>query len=436
MPLSSSRRSLLQIAGGGIAMTLAGPALSATQRKLRPDFLWGAATAGHQVEGSNINSDSWVLEHLPHSGFAAPSGDACDSYHRWREDLALVKKIGLNCYRFGIEWSRIEPEEGEYSLAALDHYRAMIDGCVEMGLVPLVTYSHFTVPRWFAAKGGWEEPANVEHFVRFCERAARALGRNYNHALTFNEPNLAAQLSWQPGFRATMPYFAQSSAAAAKAVGSNRFSSTPIFDIARAGPIQVDAHHRAVEAIKSIRPDLQLGLSLAVADEQTGPDSDGLKRKIAQVYAPWFDAVAKDDFVGVQTYGRAVVGKDIDLALPAGAELTQTEMEYYPQALEATVRWVAKETGRPVIVTENGIATADDSRRIAYMDHALAGLGRAIKDGVDVRGYIHWSLLDNFEWNRAYTAQFGLVAVDRMTFRRTMKPSATHLGRYARANSI
>jgi beta-glucosidase len=430
-----SRRTMIQMAGGGLATTLAGPAIAA-RRPLPRTFLWGAATAGHQVEGGNVNSDSWVMEHLQPNPFAAPSGDACDSYHRWREDLALVKQMGLNCYRFGIEWSRIEPEPGEYSIAALDHYRAMIEGCVELGLQPFVTFSHFTVPRWFAAKGGWEDTANIDHFLRFCERSAKALGPYYSHALTFNEPNLAAQLSWQPGFRATMPYFAQANAAAARAVGSDRFSSTPVFDAERAGPIQAQAHRRAVEAIKSVRPDLLLGLSLAVADEQAGPVPTGLQRKIAHVYAPWFDAVAQDDFIGVQTYGRAVVGKDSDLPPPAGVEMTQTEMEFYPQALEATVRWVARATGRPVIVTENGVATADDSRRIAYIDRALAGLGRAIADGVDVRGYIHWSLLDNFEWNRAYTAQFGLVAVDRTSFRRSMKPSGLHLGRYARDNSL
>jgi beta-glucosidase len=433
--LSLSRRTMIHLAGGSLAATLAGPALAA-RRKLRPDFLWGAATAGHQVEGGNVNSDSWVMEHLQPNAFAAPSGDACDSYHRWREDMALVKQMGLNCYRFGIEWSRIEPAPGEFSIAALDHYRRMVEGCADLGLKPFVTYSHFTVPRWFAAKGGWEETASIDHFLRFCERAAKALGTNYSHGLTFNEPNLAAQLSWQPAFRATMPYFAQGNAAAAKAVGSDRFVSTPVFDAARAAPIQAEAHRRAIEAIKSVRPDLQLGLSLAVADEQAGPDPSGLQRKIAHVYTPWFEAVAKDDFVGVQTYGRAIVGKDMDLPPPKGVELTQTDTEFYPQALEATVRWVAKATGRPVIVSENGVATTDDSRRVAFIDGSLAGLGRAIADGVDVRGYIHWSLLDNFEWNRAYTAQFGLVAVDRTTFRRTMKPSGLHLGRYARDNSL
>jgi beta-glucosidase len=146
--------------------------------------------------------------------------------------------------------------------------------------------------------------------------------------------------------------------------------------------------------------------------------------------------VAKDDFIGVQTYGRAVVGPELDLPPPAGVELTQTGMEFFPEALEATVQWAARATGRPVIVTENGVATTDDTRRIAYIDRALAGLARARAAGTDVRGYIHWSLLDNFEWNRAYTAQFGLVAVDRRTFVRTPKPSAFHLGRKAQRGGI
>ena len=142
-----------------------------------------------------------------------------------------------------------------------------------------------------------------------------------------------------------------------------------------------------------------------------------------------------DDFVGVQTYGRAITGPDADLPPPDGVETTQTDIEFYPEALGATVRWAAKETGLPIIVTENGVATDDDAWRIAYIDRALASLRSAIHDGVDVQGYIHWSLLDNFEWNRGYDAKFGLVAVDRATFRRTPKPSAAHLGRIARATS-
>lgn len=431
-----SRRTVLQAAGAGLAMTAASPLLAASTRKFPDGFLWGAATAGHQVEGGNVNADSWVMEHLSPSAFVEPSGDACDSWNRWREDIDLVKRMGLNTYRFGIEWSRIEPERGEWSHASLAHYRTMVDYCAELGLQAFVTFSHFTTPRWFAGLGGWEEAANVDHFVRFCETAARAMGSNYAHALTFNEPNLAAQLSWQPEFRQMMAYFPASNRAAAKMIGSDRFSATPTFDIARALPNQIAAHHRACDAIKAIRPELQLGLSLTLADEQPAPGGSGLERKIAEVYEPWFEAVSHDDFVGVQTYGRAVVGPTLDLPPPPGVELTQTGMEFYPEALGATVRWAAKATGRPIIVTENGVATADDSRRIAYIDRALAGLQRAMDEGADVRGYIHWSLLDNFEWNRAFTAQFGLVSVDRQTFARRIKPSGLHLGGYARGNAI
>ncbi|WP_395396743.1 family 1 glycosylhydrolase [Novosphingobium sp. BL-8A] len=439
-----SRRTVLQAAGAGLAMAAASPLLAVPggsasgtmPRKLRSDFLWGAATAGHQVEGGNVNADSWVMEHLSPSAFAEPSGDACDSWNRWREDIDLVKRMGLNTYRFGIEWSRIEPERGEWSRAALAHYRAMLDYCAALGLRAFVTFSHFTAPRWFAGLGGWEKAANVEHFVRFCETAARALGPNYAHALTFNEPNLAAQLSWQPEFRQTMAYFSAANRMAANRIGSARFSATPTFDIARALPNQIAAHHRAYDAIKAIRPDLQLGLSLTLADEQAAPGDSARDHKIAEVYQPWFEAVSRDDFVGVQTYGRAVVGASLDLPPPPGAELTQTGMEFWPEALGATVKWAAKETGRPIIVTENGVATADDTRRITYIDRALAGLARAMDEGADVQGYIHWSLLDNFEWNRAYTAQFGLASVDRQTFARQLKPSGLHLGGYARENKI
>ncbi|QQV79498.1 glycoside hydrolase family 1 protein (plasmid) [Sphingomonas aliaeris] len=413
-------------------MVLSSVAGAQSVRPLPRGFLWGAATAGHQVEGGNINSDSWVAEHVTPRLFAEPSGDACDSYHRYGEDIALVKAMGLNTYRFGIEWSRIEPEQGEYSIAALDHYKRMISACREAGLHPFVTYSHFTVPRWFAGAGGWEEKANVDHFVRFCERATRHLGADIGHALTFNEPNLAAQLRWMPFFQKMAQAFTAANAAAARAIGATRFVATPTFDIDRALPVQLEAHRRGREAIKGVRPDLPVGLSVALHDEQAGSPDSRLQDKMAQVYQPWFDAAKEDDFIGVQTYSRTLVGRDTDLPPPAGAETTQTDMEFYPEALGATVRLAAKATGRPVIVTENGIATDDDRRRIVYIDRALASLRAAMADGVDVRGYIHWSLLDNFEWNRGYHAKFGLVAVDRTTFRRTPKPSAAHFGRLAR----
>jgi len=158
-------------------------------------FLWGAATAAHQVEGNNINSESWVLEHLPGTIYAEPSGDACDHYHRYRGDIALLAELGFNAYRFSIEWARIEPEEGEFSRAELDHYRRMLATCHEHGIRPVVTYHHFTSPRWLMRSGGWLDAKTPERFARFCERATDHLGDLIAAASTMNEPNLPVLLS-------------------------------------------------------------------------------------------------------------------------------------------------------------------------------------------------------------------------------------------------
>ena len=153
-------------------------------------FLWGTATSAHQVEGGNVYNDSWLAEHVPGSHYAEPSGDACDHYHRYPADVALIARLGLAAYRFSLEWSRIEPEEGEFSRAALDHYRRMLDACHEHGLTPMLTFHHFTSPRWIASAGGWEEPRTAERFARFCERSMRHLGDLVPYACTLNEPNL------------------------------------------------------------------------------------------------------------------------------------------------------------------------------------------------------------------------------------------------------
>jgi len=157
-------------------------------------FLWGTATAAHQVEGGNVYNDCWLLEHVPGTHYAECSGDACDHYHRYPEDIALVAGLGLNAYRFSVEWSRIEPEEGEFSRAALDHYRGMLEACHAHGLTPILTLHHFTSPRWIARAGGWQEARTAERFARFCERTMRHLGGLVPYACTINEPNLGALL--------------------------------------------------------------------------------------------------------------------------------------------------------------------------------------------------------------------------------------------------
>jgi beta-glucosidase len=396
-------------------------------------FRWGAATAAHQVEGNNVNSDMWLLEHVKPTIFAEPSGDACDHYHRYADDIKLLAGLGFNTYRFSIEWARIEPEEGFFSTAELDHYRRMLAACHESGLTPMVTFNHFTLPRWVAARGGWENPAARDLFARYCERAAKSLGDLISFAATLNEPNLPVLLSWlkipiPPGVVDAML------AAAARAAGSDRFGFFLLGPADKTLDTLLAAHHRGLAAMKSGPGKYPVGVTLAIADDQAVGADSARDRKRAQVYGPWLEAAAKSDFVGVQTYSRARVGPDGDLPPEAGVELTQMGYEFWPEALEETIRYAAAQAKVPVYVTENGIGTADDTRRVEYTKRALAGVRKCLADGVDVRGYIHWSLLDNFEWIFGYRPTFGLVAVNRDTQQRTVKPSARYLGEVARRN--
>jgi beta-glucosidase len=430
--LSSAAASL----GAGFSSAQAAPqGRSAASKGFPKGFLWGAATAGHQVEGNNINSDMWLLEHVKPTIFVEPSGDACDHYHRYTDDIKLLAGLGLNSYRFSIEWSRIEPEQGAFSRAELEHYRRMLAACHENNVTPMVTFNHFTVPRWFAALGGWENKVADELFARYCERAAKHLGDLIAFATTFNEPNIPALLSWT---KLPIPAGLLDGmlAQAAHAVGSDRFSFFVLTSPEKVTDNLIAAHHRGLAAIKSGPGKYGVGVTLSMQDEQAvGPDSRRDEKRAA-IYGRWLEAASKSDFVGVQTYTRSRVGKDGNLPVEPGAEVTQMGWEFYPEALEQTIRYAAAEARVPVYVTENGIATEDDARRIEYIKRALAGVQNCLKDGIDVRGYIHWSLIDNFEWFSGYRPKFGLVAVDRETQKRTVKPSARFLGGVARHNSL
>jgi beta-glucosidase len=302
----------------------------------------------------------------------------------------------------------------------------------------MVTFWHFTSPRWFAALGGWENPATGDHFVRYCERAAKHLGDLIGGAATFNEPNIPSLLKWLFARLPQNPFAGAQATlrAAARQVGADRFSYFVFADGEAVRATMVPAHHRALAAIKSGPGTYPVGVTLAMGDEQAvGLDSRRDAKRQA-LYGAWLEAAAKSDFIGVQTYTRARVDKDGDLPPEPGAELTQMGYEFWPEALEQTIRYAAAQARVPVYVTENGVATEDDTRRVEYIRRALAGVRKCLADGLDVRGYFHWSLLDNFEWNFGYRPKFGLVAVDRQTFARTVKPSARLLGRMARANGL
>jgi beta-glucosidase len=403
-------------------------------------FVWGTATAAHQVEGNNTNSDFWLLEHTAGTLFAEPSGDACDSFHRYPEDIRLLRQLGFGAYRFSIEWARIEPDEGWFSAAALDHYRRMLATCLEHGVRPCVSFHHFTSPGWFTADGGWEDPANVDRFLRYCERAVSHLGDLIDTAYTINEANLMATLAIsgvlpRDGFKARMPFIAE----AARRCGSTleRFGPFMLGHPMRVTDTLLDAHVRSRVVLKSGRHDFPVGVTLAMPDYQAVPGGEARRDEArAQSFDPFLEAARGDDFVGVQTYSRHRFGAKGPLRPEDGVPVLIMGYEFWPEALEASIRYASRLAGVPIVVTENGIGTTDDTQRIAYVRRALGGVINCLRDGVDVRGYFYWSLLDNFEWLFGYGPQFGLIAVDRTTQRRSAKPSAEWLGQIARHNAI
>jgi beta-glucosidase len=408
-----------------------------TARSLPKDFLWGTAISAHQSEGNNTNSDSWLRENLKPTLFKERSGDACDSYHRYAEDIRIAAKLGFNCYRLGIEWARIEPSEGCFSNAELDHYADVLQTCRAHGLKPVVTFNHFTTPLWFAARGCFEAADSPDLFARFCGKAAEHLGGLMHLATTFNEANIALLLPFFPGYESVRQAARAATEAAAKATGSPKFSSLAYGDPAITTPLLQDAHRKAYAAIKAARAALPVGLSLTTQDIQSvgAPALADAARE--RLYGAWLEvARSHADFVGVQTYTRFLVDEKGLVAPPKDAELTDAGYEFYPQALANTIRWAHAAIGKPIYVTENGIATDDDARRIAFIDQALQGVRGCLDDGISVHSYLYWSLLDNFEWTSGYGKHFGLIAVDLKTFKRTPKPSALHLGAIARANRI
>ena len=398
-------------------------------------FLMGSATAAHQVEGNNLNCDSWLLEHLPGTIFAEPSGDAIDHYHRYPQDIALLAQLGFNAYRFSIEWARIEPEEGEFSYAELEHYRRMLAACHENGITPMLTFHHFTSPRWLLRQGGWLDEKTPERFARYCERATHHLGDLIGAACTMNEANIAAVLA------KLLPFDMQKeawwgTAAQAFGVAPERLGLYQFVANARMHEIIMQAHRRAFDVLHAGPGSFPVGLTLALLDIQAGAGGEdkaaGFRRDMNEVY---LEQLRGDDFVGVQTYSRMRVGPD-GLIPPVGVELNQMGEEYYPEALAGTIRAAAEVTGLPIYVTENGLSGTDDTRRVEYIQRALRCVAGGLQAGIDIRGYFCWSAFDNYEWISGYRPQFGLIAVDRKTQQRSPKPSAYWLGAVAKKNRI
>lgn len=386
-----------------------------------PGFLIGASTAAHQVEGGNVNSTWWGFEHAEGSPVAEPSGDAADSYHRWRDDLDVLAEVGLGAYRFSVEWARVEPEPGMVSKAALQHYRRIVDGLLERGIEPVVTLHHFTEPRWFGRAGGWADADGaVDRFAAYVE-AVRPVLEGVRWAVTINEPNMVAIMA------------AVVRGVAGKDVATDDLGPLPLPDEVTTR-VLVDAHRAARDVLARHHDGMRVGWSIANQVVQSVPGGEDAADRYRETREDvYLRVAADDDLVGVQSYSRTVFGPDGVVRDDPEETHTLTGWEYYPATLGEAVRHTRAIVGDdvPILVTENGIATADDERRIAYTAEALEGLRAAMDEGADVRGYLHWSLLDNYEWG-SYRPTFGLVGWDPNTFDRHAKPSARWLGDLAR----
>lgn len=395
-----------------------------------PGFVFGSATAAHQVEGNNVHNDWWAHEHAADTNAIEPSGIACDHYHRFADDFRLLHLLGHRAHRLSVEWARVEPEDGRIQDNELDHYRRVLETLRELEIEPWVTLHHFTLPLWFARRGGFTRAENVAAFGRFVELVARRYGDLVERWCTINEPTVHAEMGHR--FAYFPPRLADAGVAAD--VLANLFR----------------AHTAAAQAVRAhARRKPHIGITLAVTAHEplrhdSAADRAMSELRDAETNGVSFDALRtglfsypgrapqelpglkeSSDFVGIQYYSRMRYDAARGGPAPADLQRTLSQMgwEVYPEGFAPLLQRAAA-TGLPVYVTENGMACDDDRIRVEYIADHLAAVDRARRAGADVRGYFYWSAMDNFEWNFGYGPKFGLIAVDRTTLTRAPRPSA------------
>jgi beta-glucosidase len=397
-----------------------------TLRRFPDGFLWGAATSSHQVEGGNVHNDWWRFEQQGKVDNGDVSGDAVDHWNRFEGDYDLAVELGHNAHRLSIEWSRVEPRPGEYDPAAWAHYREMLAALKARGMTVFLTLHHFTVPTWFADAGAWLMPESPALFAGFARDAARELGDLVDFWITINEP---MHYLTQAYFRGEWPP-----------------ETADFFKAHEVGVNLFRAHNLAYEIIKAERPDARVGASVnAIRVSPCGEPS--LLELVSEPFASWFvnywflDKTRNHlDFIGTQYYMA-----ESALAILEGYERPEVEehgprtdmgWRIYPAGIGEAVLETYRRYGVPIYITENGIADADDDLRGWYIHSHLVELHKAIEAGADVRGYLHWSLLDNFEWKYGWAPEFGLIHVDRATQERIVRESARSYAEVIRANAI
>ncbi len=386
-----------------------------------PDgFLWGVATSSYQIEGGNTSADWCAWEHS--GGAAEKAGAAADSWNRFREDVDLTADLGLNTYRISLEWSRIEPERGVFDGEAIDHYAEWLAYAKQRGLIVMVVLWHFTNPAWLPASE-WEGADAAAAFEAYVRRVVPSIAVHVDWWATVNEANTYANQGWLTG---EWP--------------PGRHQDYPGGFRVYAG--LSDAHVRARQAIKGlVGPHAPVGLTHVIPWAHPASDAFFPGPCIAWWnwlgYTNFLDRVAGHlDWLGVQYYYDGPC-KTLSHALDDG-DPPRSDMGWRiaPEGLYRVVKHAANRYRVPIIVTENGLADAEDRQRSRFILDHLAWLHRAIAEGVDVRGYLHWSLIDNFEWAEGFGPRFGLVEVDYSTHERTPRPSAHLYSRIAQENRM
>lgn len=412
------------------------------------NFQWCVATSSHQIEGDNVDSDWWDWEHLPGKIKNGDiSGKATDHWNHLEEDVGLMKSLGLGTYRFSVEWAKIEPREGEWNYQAIDRYRRLLFLLKANNIQPLVTLHHFTFPRWVAQNGGWEwsrTPEVFERFVRFVEGEFNRDGLAVRDWVTINEPTIVLTMGYvvgvfPPGHNRDIVDLNQ---AMAGMLRSHARAYAVLHEGGvRAGlPIRVGmAHHLRIFDPASIWNLFDRIVAKTLDQAFNWSVVEALETGHASLELPgspkWEEEIpglkGTQDFIGLNYYGRDVVKYNkrlpvkFESRIPKGAPLSDMGWEIYPEGFYRMLKKIAKKVpGRNVIVTENGVADAVDSRRAHFIEEHLAALHKALDEGVAVEGYCHWSLLDNFEWAEGFTPRFGLYEVNYQTFARTPRASA------------
>ncbi|MEA2064353.1 MAG: glycoside hydrolase family 1 protein [Gemmatimonadota bacterium] len=395
-------------------------------------FLWGAATAAHQVEGGNTGNQWWAFEQQESRiERGEKSGRACDHYNKFAGDFDLARSLGHNAHRLSIEWSRICPEQGTFDEAGIEHYHKVFEALKERGMKISLTLVHFTEPLWFAEMGGFTRPGAESDLAAFASRCASEYSGLVDYWATFNEP----QVSLCGWLWNEFPPGKEDLVATCRVLAG-----------------QLKAHAAARTAIKEVAPDARVGLVMAAGEFRPLRDNDFLDRHycglldylwaechIQAVATGWlrFPLIGADeqipglkdscDWWGVNYYTDNIVDSRrahlLAQALP-GQRVTGMGWTWAPEGLVKQLERFSRAGGVPLFVTENGLATEDDCERVRHLAEHLRSVAVAIESGIDVRGYFHWSLMDNFEWARGFRPRFGLIGVDYETLERTPRPSA------------